>query len=77
MARRANFRLTLVCAAALPMAMLSAAGCYERTVSAKGFGADRVIVREANSPDPVKTTKVRQTTTHKSLPANRLRTQER
>jgi hypothetical protein len=52
-------------------------GCYERTVSATGFGADRVVLHDPNSPDPVKTTKVRQTTTHKQLPARRLRVQER
>jgi hypothetical protein len=53
------------------------AGCYEKTVSAKGFGGDRVILSEPDSPEPVKTTKLRQNTTHKQLPSQRLRVQER
>jgi hypothetical protein len=64
---------------ALPLlaVALFSGGCYEKTVSAKGFGADRVTLSAPDSPDPVKTTKLRQSTTHKNLPAQRMRVQER
>jgi hypothetical protein len=57
----------------LSLSVLAAGGCYERTVSARGFGADRVTIQDANSPGPVKKTKVRDTATHKELPAQRER----
>lgn len=43
---RTTTRALLVLAA---LALASAAGCYQRTVSASGFGADRVTIER--SPD--------------------------
>jgi hypothetical protein len=73
MNRTSALRLSLVLLAASPFVI---GGCYERTVSAKGFGADRAMLAEPNSPEPVKTTKVRQHSTHKQLPPQRMRIQE-
>ncbi len=36
---------------ALGCALMAACGCYERVVGAKGFGADKAQIQQANNPD--------------------------
>lgn len=48
-------------------------GCYERVVSAHGFGADRMAIHNSDSPQPVKATKLREPASHKPLPSKYMR----
>jgi hypothetical protein len=48
-------------------AAFSAGGCYERTVAARGYGADRVDVYKANVPRDSATLNGRRKLEHKPL----------
>jgi hypothetical protein len=65
--RPSRTAVALALAALAAAAAATAGGCYERTVAARGYGADRVDVYKANAPRDGATINGRRRIEHRPL----------